>query len=308
MTDLQNEFTWSISRDNMFKTCKKKYYFNYYGSWGGWEAGANKFARKCYILKNITSFPMWAGTIIHDLLEENIKRIKNGEEKLTLKQVKRKAVRNLKKGWKESLRGKWKRSPKRAVNLFEHYYNKSIEQNDADKLKDKIFTCLENFYSSDIYKEIESLKDPSTLSVEEMNSFEIDGIKIWVIMDCAYEMEGTFKIIDWKTGKQKESYKHQVATYAIYANEVLDYPYENIKTLLYFLLDDELLTFDVDTQGIDEVKIKIRNSIDEMQEILDDAENNRASIENFEKDLSKCARCRFKEVCKNIDNYRALLA
>ena len=45
MTDLVNEFSWSRTRDNCFKECRRRYYFQYYGSWGGWDAEADPLAR-----------------------------------------------------------------------------------------------------------------------------------------------------------------------------------------------------------------------------------------------------------------------
>jgi hypothetical protein len=32
MTEIRNEFSWSKSRDEIFQTCPRQYYFNYYGT------------------------------------------------------------------------------------------------------------------------------------------------------------------------------------------------------------------------------------------------------------------------------------
>jgi hypothetical protein len=36
MGELRNEFSRSKSRNEIFQTCPRQYYFNYYGYWGGW--------------------------------------------------------------------------------------------------------------------------------------------------------------------------------------------------------------------------------------------------------------------------------
>ena len=41
MADLQNEFSWSKSRHEKFDECRRAYFYTYYGSWGGWSAGAS---------------------------------------------------------------------------------------------------------------------------------------------------------------------------------------------------------------------------------------------------------------------------
>ena len=36
MSELKNEFSWSKTRDEVFKTCPRQYWFAYYGYWNGW--------------------------------------------------------------------------------------------------------------------------------------------------------------------------------------------------------------------------------------------------------------------------------
>ena len=41
MAELTNEFSWSRSRDGTFQDCRRRYFYHYYGAWGGWEAAAS---------------------------------------------------------------------------------------------------------------------------------------------------------------------------------------------------------------------------------------------------------------------------
>ena len=41
MTTFKNEFSWSVSRDSTFRKCQRMYYYQYYGSWGGWNDDAD---------------------------------------------------------------------------------------------------------------------------------------------------------------------------------------------------------------------------------------------------------------------------
>ena len=43
--EFKNDFSWSFSRDNAFNTRKRKYYYSYYGSWGGWNKDADEFLK-----------------------------------------------------------------------------------------------------------------------------------------------------------------------------------------------------------------------------------------------------------------------
>ncbi len=53
MTEIKNEFSWSKSRDEVFRTCPRQYWFAYYGYWNGWLENALERTRQIYILKNL---------------------------------------------------------------------------------------------------------------------------------------------------------------------------------------------------------------------------------------------------------------
>lgn len=38
-------FSWSWSRDRVLRECARRYYWHYYGSFGGWRSGASEEAR-----------------------------------------------------------------------------------------------------------------------------------------------------------------------------------------------------------------------------------------------------------------------
>ena len=61
MSTFKNEFSWSISRDRVFQTCPRQYYFNYYGYWGGWEINAPQRVKQIYVLKQLKNRYMWSG-------------------------------------------------------------------------------------------------------------------------------------------------------------------------------------------------------------------------------------------------------
>ena len=52
-TELKNEFSWSKSRDETFRECHRKYYFQYYGYWNGWKENADQRVRLTYVLKKL---------------------------------------------------------------------------------------------------------------------------------------------------------------------------------------------------------------------------------------------------------------
>src|SRR2546428_13921475 len=80
MAELTNEFSWSRSRDNAFQECKRKYFYRYYGAWGGWDAAAPQEVRRLYILKRVASRRQWAGRAGHDAIEIALHAVAHGPD------------------------------------------------------------------------------------------------------------------------------------------------------------------------------------------------------------------------------------
>ena len=107
MGKLQNIFSWSISRDRLFNDCRRAYYYNYYGAWGGWETGASEFCRKAYLLKNIQGIDAWVGDSVHKVIKSIIEGIMSGD--LTdLVQARVRIKEILVTGWQQSVGMQWK--------------------------------------------------------------------------------------------------------------------------------------------------------------------------------------------------------
>ncbi|MBT4250299.1 hypothetical protein HOD84_08170, partial [bacterium] len=109
--EFKNRFSWSFSRDNAFNTCKRKYYYSYYGSWGGWNKDADELSKKLYLLNKMSSLPMLAGTIVHDEVERTLKAVRYGRNADIVKS-KENVIKVFKQSWAHSKNKDWKDNPK----------------------------------------------------------------------------------------------------------------------------------------------------------------------------------------------------
>jgi hypothetical protein len=83
----KNEFSWSISRDRVFQTCPRQYYFNYYGFWGGWEINVPQRGKQIYVLKQLKNRYMWTGAKGHDCIERTLTNLQRGISVLEVDQI-----------------------------------------------------------------------------------------------------------------------------------------------------------------------------------------------------------------------------
>ena len=73
MAERRNELSWSRSRAATFDACPRRYWFDYYGHWGGWLETAGR-TREIYVLKKLSTRWMWIGSAVHSAIENVLRR------------------------------------------------------------------------------------------------------------------------------------------------------------------------------------------------------------------------------------------
>ena len=297
---IDNKPTWSYSTYNIFKTCKRSYFYDKY-----WDRSPDKW--KAFRLKYITNIPMLMGNTIHSIIQKAILRRKNGLELMSLSDAKLILRRDFRNAYNESSKGYW-RDPKKfgkktsdTCNLFEHYYKvpeilKKAQESEANGIK-----SLENIWNSDIWARIMTLEKQDFMTIDDPNfpSFYLDGIKIYAVIDLAINYNGS-KIIDWKTGAKNPANHTQLAIYGLYAKSEWKWKPEDIVFFLAYTQEDfEFEKIRITEEDLNQAQDIITDSYKEMQKLYNNGEPN---INDFSKvdNLNICEKCKYKEICLEI--------
>ncbi len=300
MGDLKNEFSWSVSRNRIFSDCHRAYYYRHYGSWGGWDPKGDPAAREAYILKNLGNRYTFAGQVVHETVADVLNRHRYGRE-VGPEEAKRSALGMLRKGFQESRSGQYRLRPKRTVGLFEHEYGEDLPDEEWQRMRNRVFTCLDNFFSSKVREVILETRIENWLPIDSLDSFEFEGTKVYVAPDFALTNDqGNALLIDWKTGRPGVDHdRMQLVCYGLFARNKWGVdPRRSIGELHY------LLTGDVDIVTLDEAALAegtahMRESIGAMRALLTDPAENTAEKERFARtaDRAVCTRCNFRRLC-----------
>lgn len=299
MIDFKNEFSWSKSRDNLFKECKRRYYFEKYGFWGGWKYDAPKNVKELYLLKNIKSRHIWIGQVVHDIIKHILLKYKNGN-KVDLGYILSVLRHRLQEDFSSSNSKSYKSYPKKG-GLFEHEYDMLIQKEDWEELFKKAENCIINFYNSDTFKKIRAINPKDWVFLEDFLAFNFEGTRVYLSIDFAIKQRDHIMLYDWKTGREREdkSIDIQLSCYALYVMQKWNLLPDKVTAKLYNVAVDKEDTFQITEDIINNTKEYMRQSIQEMRSFLLDSDNNVANIEKFPKtsDEYKCNRCSFKRVC-----------
>jgi hypothetical protein len=300
MAELVNELSWSKSRDETFRKCPRQYYFHYYGSWGGWEAGCDARVRKIYVLKQLVTRAMWAGSKVHDCIKRALRNIRRSIEPMPEGEAIETTLAIMRKDFASSRRRDYWKNPK-TCGFFEHEYGLSVPDGQWKETADHVVHCLEAFYRSNVFGRIRTLPTERWLDVEDFSSFPLDGVKIHVVLDFSYRDEhGGIVIYDWKTGRADEQRNEvQLACYSFYATEQWGVPPERVTTIEFNLASGQENPYHLEGKGLTSIRQYILSSIRDMKSLLADVATNRAVEERFAftENEGTCRYCNFRAVC-----------
>jgi len=308
LADFKNEFSWSYSRDNLFKECKREYYYNYYGSWGGWERDkADEVTRTLYVLKNLQNRWQWKGSAVHDEIERILKELVSTGRLIPFEKSRARVTEIMRNDFRSSRdRNYWNKSGslRNEPGLFEHEYHPELPDHIWKKNYDEVIVCLENFYKSGVTDEIAELPKEVICSIESMTGayFSFNTALYYVKLDLAYSIGDRIKIFDWKTGSG-EADELQFLIYALYALEELDFELDKITVTELNLFEDYTKIHSFNVEQVEYAKKYINNSMENMKSFLSDPLENEAVMSNFlrTEDRKICELCNFQKICFDLD-------
>ena len=299
MVDPSNEFSWSRTRDNVFQECRRRYYYHYYGAWGGYRPDAPPSARTLYVLKQLGTRQMWAGRLVHEAVERSLLALRDGHG-LSQKALIDDTVRQMREEWKGSRDHAYRESPRR-TGLFEHEYGVPVKDGEWQALRDHVIRCLRNFHRLPLLTEIKRTPTDRFILIENIGSFPWEGTRVFTAPDFGYwNTADRLQLVDWKTGGNGEDASLQLGGYALYALEVLGVDLPRVDLLEVNLREGRVTSHPWDEASLERVRGHVRLSVRAMKAYLKDAEANLAEEANFEKteDVRICRWCNFRGLCR----------
>jgi hypothetical protein len=301
VADLANVFSWSRSRGVMFDECRRRYFYHYYGAWGGWDPAAPDDARRLYVLKQLTGRQGWAGRRVPQA-GEMARRVLHAGRDLPEAWLLDETLARMRREWRESRRGAYRAAPRAAVALFEHEYGVEVSARTWQVLRDHVLRCLRAFHRLPLLAEIRQTPRERWILIEDVRAFDFEGTPVFAAPDFGYWTTGErLALVDWKTGSpDPEETAVQLGCYALYARDVLDVPPEAVDLLEVNLREGRVTVHPWDEARAGAIRERLRLSIRGMKAWLRDPEANLAVVDDFERteELRLCRWCNFRAVCR----------
>ncbi|MBI4432654.1 MAG: PD-(D/E)XK nuclease family protein [Candidatus Omnitrophica bacterium] len=296
---IENLFSWSKSTDEKFQDCPRKFYYDKYLSWGGWETSSPRRTRAAYVLKNLKNRWAWKGERTHHIIEQVLKSMRRGQP-IPPETALSNLTQMMREDYRSSRERKNWQDPKNNVGLFEHEYKKNIDDAVWKRVHDEAAACVRHFYGSDLFKELAAEDKSGWLMIEDLEEFQFDGAKIYVKLDFARKKDGVVEIIDWKTGKNGSDNSLQMGVYALFASEKWKLPLERVRASIFNLTSPfpVLAPEPLSVELIEKARGIMSKSIQSIRELLEDP------VKNIPKPVEAFAFARRAEICDRCNFYR----
>lgn len=298
-----NEFAWSVSINNSFKSCERDYYYHNYGSWEGWSPESDPAAKELYILKFMKTREDWKEASVHDEIARVLKMLRAQN----ILFPKDKSIARLAEAMKDEFgKSRMKHSrdkygnPQYETALFDHEYKVEVPKQEWRNTFLEAVKSVENFHDSGILDRLKKLDKTKIIVVDPTRParFVMGGDIITVKLDLAYYNGDNVEVVDWKT-RSEESDWLLFPIYAMYINKVYKVPLDNISIIEHNLMTNTPSIYRYTAREVDEVRDYIENDIRKIKARLRDQALNIAWQRDYQRitDDNKCAACRFKRVC-----------
>lgn len=325
------EFSWSCSRSHTFNSCKRSYWYQYYGGHNGWLESADHMTRQIYRLKHVSSLNLVFGRSVHEAIKKAIVFVKENHSIDEL-------IALIKKDLHDACvmatdRCSWEAKPNKNQMLMETLYwggfNSERGKRISAYIKNKIDNFANTFENSPSYKELKEGKVKEIVEVDESINNSPYGscvlhyldeagknacLKIWAKIDFLYvRNDGKWIITDWKTeSKDIETKSHysddaylQLLVYAWYVHEVYNVPYDNMILRRENVLTGNVFESVPSESNINGALKRIVNDMSYMADFLIERNtlvNKSKSPDFFAKASNdgcchQCDLCKFKALC-----------
>ena len=131
---------------------------------------------------------------------------------------------------------------------------------------------------------------------KDFPSFDLEGIKVYAVIDLALCGKNWFRIFDWKTGTPGSADKTQLAVYGLFAAREWGWDPEKVKFTFVYLSPETVKQEESITSGdIKETQKLIKESYAEMLALYNGGS---PAAEDFPQSPgARCGRCRYRELC-----------
>jgi hypothetical protein len=278
---------WSISRYDMFQTCKRRYFYAYYAKYD------EEFKlEQINLLKNMTSIPLEIGNIVHDIQKKILQRLQKTTKNLDIARLDAYCLELTKNYCHQK--------------VFAEVYYQQVEQIDVMSVFAQVRQCVHNFLQSPrlqwLIEVATERSDEWLIEPDGYGETRIGDLKAYCKVDFLFPVDEDYFILDWKTGKPDLiKHKNQLIGYAAWAYYHFAAATPQIKPIICYLTPDYVeLPVIITAADVVNFTDKVQAETTDMYQYCAFVTENipkPKSVFTCTEQLALCGYCNFRQLC-----------
>ena len=303
-------FEWSFLRHETFQTCLRRYWYAYYGAWGGWRPDAPEPSRTLYRLKRLATRRQWAARHVHRALERILSQHRaaaasSGTPSAPPAELASRAVAReldlMRDEFRDSRAGAVQPPQAAMSGLFEHEYRIDVPVAEWKELADGVSRAVSAFRATPLWQRLAALPPDASLPVERRASFLLDGLTVRAAPNLAFRENGGILLLDWTTADAPPATRRlRLGASLLLALDRWAADPAQVRAVSCDPRTGEAADFAYTAGEAADLREFIRDSADEMLFPLEDPEHNipgPADAYDCTADPAPCATCPFLRLC-----------
>ena len=211
--------------------------------------------------------------------------------------------------FRSSRSGAYLKDPQRAPALLEHHYAEPVDDEQWRELAATVRRSIEGFFDGPWLREIAEIEPQAFLALEDLDTFEIAGVPVYVKLDLAHRVAPRARASS--TGRPGGASRSPAACSSASTRSTPSsaggLSAETIEIREVNLSSGEEAAAGVSAALLDRTRVAIERSIEAMRARLVDPQANLARVEDFPAQVAErvCRSCAFREVCPEYAQARA---
>jgi len=298
-------FSWSYSRDELLRACRRRYYHRYHSAREGWRPDAPAGARHAYRLAQLTTLDQVLGISLHARARELAASVLAGGVQPGYDALLERTRADLNRVCRASRDlAAFVRDPRREPVLLSVYYGRGLPPGTVERIRAKAEACLRCLVASPIWEELARCTPSQVHVLENPGTFEVDGIPVWAVPDLVFTPAGRRPVIvDWKSGRvDPVRAGEQLSLYGCFVRDGLALPpadggYEG---WIVGLAEGEDWSYDLSLDDLRGAEQRIRRGLDTVRALLGERPGAPAGFGSFPmtERRGRCPECPFWELCE----------
>ncbi len=299
-------FSWSFTRGQVIRQCRRRYYYKYYAPYGGNAPDEDGDRAHILTLGRLTGAAALLGSIVHRIARDSLYARRSGRmwessassaaARVLFQQALRRSASACQKG---------RINPKQSM-LQAHYFGHRL---DEATLLSRLDFLMHALLEHPVYRQL-TAADSELLLLDEVRRFKVADVTVFAVPDVLLRESGRYRLIDWKTSSALSSHLEQAIEqlnlYALYLVRSEAVSPELTDCEIAEVAAGTSRRWGVQTADIEKTEGNVKSSIAEMQRLLTDVARNQTACGSYPRRIetapgdSICARCAFRGLCFGI--------